>query len=70
MENKNSIAAELLQEINLTKLWPIPNYLSSADAMTVSDFEQSKYHEEYNLDISNIEWCKVIRVDTRTTSYK
>ena len=56
MEDKNSIAAELLQEINLTKLQPIPNYLSSADAMTVPDFEQSKYCEEYSLDISNIEW--------------
>ena len=58
MEGENSIAAELLQEINLTKLWPIPNYLSSADAMTVPEFEQSKYCEEYSLDISNIEWGK------------
>ena len=58
MEDENSIMAELLQEINLTKLRPIPNYLSSADAMTVSDFEQSKYGEEYSLDISNIEWGK------------
>ena len=58
MEDENSIAAELLQEINLTKLRPIPNYLSSADAMTVSDFEQSKYCEEYSLDTSNIEWGK------------
>ena len=58
MEDENSIAAELLQEINLTKLRPIPNYLSSADAMTVSDFEQSKYREECSLDISNIEWGK------------
>ena len=58
MEDENSIAAELLQEINLTKLPPIPNYLSSADAMTVTEFEQSKYSEEYSLDISNIEWGK------------
>ena len=58
MEDENSIAAELLQEINLTKLWPIPNYLSSADAMTLTEFEQSKYSEEYSLDISNIEWGK------------
>ena len=58
MEGENSIAAELLQEINLTKLRPIPNYLSSADAMTVPDFEHSKYNEEYSLDISNIEWGK------------
>ena len=56
MEDENSIAAELLQEINLTKLRPIPNYLSSADAMTVAEFEQSKYSEEYSLDVSNIEW--------------
>ena len=56
MEDENSIAAELLREINLTKLQPIPNYLSSADAMTVAEFEQSKYSEEYSLDVSNIEW--------------
>ena len=60
MEDENSIAAELLQEINLTKLQPIPNYLSSADAMTVTEFEQSKYSEEYSLDISNIEWGKTL----------
>ena len=58
MENENSIAAELLQEINLTKLRPIPNYLMSADTMTVPYFKQSKYCEEYSLDISNIEWGK------------
>ena len=58
MEDENSIAAELLQEINLTKLRPIPNYLSSADAMTVTEFKQSKYSEENSLDISNIEWGK------------
>ena len=27
------IAAELIQQINLTKLRPNPNYLSAADAM-------------------------------------
>ena len=59
MEDENSIVAELLQEINPTKLRPIPNYLSSADAMTVPDFEHSKYCEEYSLDISNIEWGKM-----------
>ena len=59
MEDENSIAAELLQEINLTKLQPIPNYLSSADALTVAEFEQSKYSEEYSLDISNIKWGKI-----------
>ena len=58
MEDENSITAELLQELNLTELRPTPNYLSSADAMTVAEFEQSKYSEEYSLDISNIEWGK------------
>ena len=56
MEEENSIAAELLQQINLTKLWPISNYLSSADAMTVTEFEQSKFSKEYSLDVSNIKW--------------
>ena len=30
--------------------------MSSTDAMTVAEFEQSKYSEEYSLDVSNIEW--------------
>ena len=52
----NSIAAELLQQINLTKIRPTPNYLSPADALTVEEFEQSKYGGEYTVDVSNIVW--------------
>ena len=52
----NSIAAELLQQINLTKLRLIPNYLSATDALTVEEFERSEYGKEYSLDVSNIEW--------------
>ena len=52
----NSIAAELLQQINLTKIRPTPNYLSPADALTVEEFEQSEYGNEYTLDVSNIKW--------------
>ena len=52
----NSIAAELLQQINLTKIRPTPNYLSAADALTVEEFEQSKYGSEYSIDVSNTEW--------------
>ena len=52
----NSIAAELLQQINLTKIRPTPNYLSPADALTVEEFEQSEYGSEYTLDVGNIEW--------------
>ena len=52
----NSIAAEILQQINLTKIRPTPNYLSAADALTVEEFEQSEYGSEYSLDVSNIEW--------------
>ena len=52
----NSIAAELLLQINLSKLRPTPNYLSAADAMTVEEFEQSEYGTNYSLDVSNIEW--------------
>ena len=36
-----SIAAELLQQINLTVIRPTPNYLSASDAITVEEFEQS-----------------------------
>ena len=50
----NSIAAELLLQINLSKLRPTPNYLSAADTMTVEEFEQSEYGINYSLDISNI----------------
>ena len=52
----NSIAAELLLQINLSKLRPMPNYLSAADAMTVEEFEQSEYGTNYSLDVSNIDW--------------
>ena len=52
----NLIVAELLQQINLTKIRPIPNYLSPADALTVEEFEQSEYGGEYTIDISNIVW--------------
>ena len=52
----NSIAAELLLQINLSKLRPTPNYLSAADALTVEEFEQSEFGINYILDMSNIEW--------------
>ena len=52
----NSIVAELLQQINLTKIRPTPNYLSPADALSVEEFEQSKYGGEYTVDVSNIVW--------------
>ena len=53
---ENLIAVELLQLINLSKLRPMPNYLSSSDALTVEEFEQSEYGLDYSLDVSNIEW--------------
>ena len=52
----NSIAAELLQQINLLKIRPQPHYLSQADGLTVEEFEMSEYRSEYSLDISNIMW--------------
>ena len=52
----NSIAAELLQQINLTKLQPTPNYLSASDALTVEEFEQTEYGGKYSVDVSNINW--------------
>ena len=52
----NSIAAELLQQINLLKMRPKPHYLSPADGLTVEEFEMSEYGSEYSLDISNIMW--------------
>ena len=53
---ENSIAAELLQQINLTKIRSTPNYLSPADALSVEEFEQSEYGVEYTLDVNNTEW--------------
>ena len=50
------IAAELLQQINLTKLHPNPNYLSATDAISVDEFKQTEYGLEYTLDTSNIQW--------------
>ena len=52
----NTIAAELLQQINLTKLHPNPNYLSAMDTISVDEFEQTEYSREYTLDTSNIMW--------------
>ena len=52
----NMIAAELLQQINPTKLRPNPNYLSATDAISVDEFEQTEYSLEYTLDTSNIQW--------------
>ena len=49
----NTIAAELLQQINLTKLRPNPNYLSATDTISVDEFEHGL---EYTLDTSNIQW--------------
>ena len=53
---KNLIVAELMQQINLTKLRPIPNYLSASDAIRVEEFELTEYGTEYSLDVSNINW--------------
>ena len=52
----NSIAAELLQQVNLTKLHPNPNYLSAADSISIDEFEQTEYSLEYTLDTLNIQW--------------
>ena len=52
----NLIAAEFLQQINLTKIRPTLNYLSPADALTVEEFEHSEYGNEYTLNVSNIKW--------------
>ena len=49
-----NVAAELLQQINLTKLRPTPAYLSISDGMTVQEFYQSEYSRNYDVDISNI----------------
>ena len=53
---ENSIVAELMQQINLTKLRPTPNYLSASDAITAEEFELTEYGTEYSLDMSNINW--------------
>ena len=53
---ENSIVAELMQQINLTKLRPNPNYLSASDTLTVEEFEQTEYGNEYSMDVSNIDW--------------
>ena len=53
---ENSIAAELMQQINLTKLRPTPNYLSASDAITAEEFELTEYGTEYSLDVSKINW--------------
>ena len=45
---ENLIAAEIMQQINLTKLRPTPNYLSVSDAITAEEFELTEYGTEYS----------------------
>ena len=54
MAQHQSIAAELVQQINLTKFRPTPAYLSVSDGMTLQEFYQSEYSRNYDVDISNI----------------
>ena len=56
MAQQQSIAAEPLQKINLTKLRPTPAYLSINDSMSLDEFNNSPYSQKYAVDISNIYW--------------
>ena len=56
MASDSSIASELINDINLPNLKPIPSYLSEADAMTVREYLQTDYAREYSIDTSNVYW--------------
>ena len=56
MAQQQSIVAELLQKINLTKQRPTPAYLSINDGMSVAEFANSPYSQNYTVDTSNIYW--------------
>ena len=56
MAGHSSLAAEVLEAINMPNLKPIPSYLSEDDAVTVDMFMQSEYAHDYMIDTSNIHW--------------
>ena len=51
-----SVAEELLNVLKMPKLHPMPSYISEADTVSVEDFMQSSYAQDYILDTSNIHW--------------
>ena len=55
-QSENSIAAELMQQINLIHLRPVPNYLAATDAISAAQFKQTPYASKYTLDCSNVYW--------------
>ena len=56
MAASSSLAAELLEAINMPNLKAIPSYLSEDDALTVNLFLQSEYARDFAIDIRNIHW--------------
>ena len=60
MAQQQSITAELLQKINLTKLRPTPAYLSIHDGMSVVEFANSPYSQKYTVDTKNIYWGQTL----------
>ena len=58
-----SVAGELLNALRMSKLWPMPSYISEADTVSIEDFMQSSYTHEYVLPTSNIHWGGELKVN-------
>ena len=56
MVGKPSLAAELVQAINMPSLTPVPAYISESDATSVEEFLQCKLAKDLVVDTSKIMW--------------
>ena len=56
MAGKPSLAAELVQAINMPSLTSVPAYISESDATSVEEFLQCKLAKDLVVDTSKIMW--------------
>ena len=56
MAGKRSLAAELVQAINMPSLTSVPAYISESDATSVEEFLQCKLAKDLVVDTSKIMW--------------
>ena len=51
----------MAKSIKLVRMKYVPSYLGDTDAVTSTDFLESKYAADYSMDTSNINWGAVVR---------
>ena len=70
MAGKPSLAAELVQAINMPSLTPVPAYISESDATSVEEFLQCKLATDLVVDTSKIMWGGEVNNDHVFDMYK